>query len=60
MDKKNKKAQGLVEVFSWFLILVFTIIFFILFQLPGCSGDTPSQKIEPKHLGEVQDELFLS
>ncbi len=55
----DKKGQGLVEVFSWFLILVFTIIFFILFQLPGCSGDTPSQKIEPKHLGGVQDEFNL-
>ncbi len=42
--KKDRKAQGLVEVFSWFMALFFTILFFILFNLPSCQGP-PEQKI---------------
>ena len=58
-NKKNKKGQGLVEVFSWFLALLFTIIFFILFNIPRCKGDIPEQRLDDEDLSTLQDEFNL-
>jgi hypothetical protein len=59
MDRKNKKGQGLVELFSWLMMLMFTIIFFILFSIPGCDGDIPDQKLDDEDLAVLQDEFNL-
>ncbi len=51
--KKNRKSQGLVEVFSWFMAVFFTILFFILFNLPSCQGP-PEQKIVGENLNHLK------
>jgi len=60
MAEINKKGQGLVELFSWFLALLFTLIFFILFNLPGCDGDIPDQRLEGADLDALEDEFTLA
>ena len=50
----NKKGQGLAEVFSWFLALTFTILFFIFFNMSGCDGTPAEQKITSTSLTDLK------
>ncbi len=50
---KNKKGQGLIEIFAYLLALLVTMIFFILLNLPGCKGP-PTQKISSENLMDLK------
>jgi hypothetical protein len=51
---ETKKGQGLVEVFSWFLALTFTVLFFIFFNMSGCKGNPAEQKITSISLTDLK------
>jgi len=55
---RNKKAQGLVEIFSWILAILFTIIFLMLMNLPSCSGP-PEQKLLTAKISDLKTNADL-
>jgi len=57
--KRNKKGQGLVEVFAYLLALLFTMIFLVLFNLPSCKGP-PSQKLLSENLMNLKMDYELN
>lgn len=52
-NKKNRKGQGFVEIFAWITAFFVTVLFFVLMNLPSCTGP-PEQKITSKNLIDLK------